>query len=97
MALQLIQDQVKWVDQAKGKKLFEWRVWSANDQHLELFLDPNENLNYAPLPEPLSGKVHHGSYYIRATPPASEQKTKDFLNWLFADDADYQNFRLSDD
>jgi hypothetical protein len=88
MALCLMNDETEWFDQPKGKKIYEWRVWSQKDQHLELFLEPSDMANHAALPEPLAGKIHHGRCYIRAMPQAGEEHTKLLLQSLFDDDED---------
>jgi hypothetical protein len=90
MALKLIDNEVTWVQQVKGKKHYEWRVWSEKDQYLELYFEPSDETNHAVLPEPFTGDHHSSHYYICANPPTHEERTKEYLEYLFAEDADYQ-------
>jgi len=76
MALQLIQDKVQWVQQVKGKKQYEWRIWNAKDQYLELYFEPSDETNHAVLPEPFTGDHHSSHYYICANPPTHEERTQ---------------------
>jgi len=75
------------------QKMYQWRIWSEPDQHLELYFESGEP-NHAVLPEPFTGEVDSNHYYIKAVPAASEEKTRAFLQALFREDEEYRRISV---